>query len=325
MLARRKEAGAAKSGFLGRLHAWWEGYDVANDAGGAAASAKSDRQDAIPGQTKAWTRRRLRSAQRLCGAGNSYPGGAAFLAPQLDALELHDGQIVGNIGMGLAEIARVLAMRANVRLQCVDPDAVLVEAAKELIEEAELGGQISAMNADYFGDAIAPKSCDVVLAREALLEEGNKADALRTLHKVLKPQGTMQLFDFMDKSGSGATLDVDVWSAFEMTKPHLVPVSEYVATLTEFGYAVDEPVDLSSTYCQAILMTLHQFASGLEEKPVPEDLRAWVMWEVEYWARRTQILESGDIGYFALKAVAPEDDGSVSPAAMDDEAEDEEV
>lgn len=315
MLARRKDAGAEKTGFLGRLHAWWEGYDVSGDPAGRARQTRDDRPDAMPGQTKAWTRRRLRAAQRLCGAGNSYPGGAAVLVPQLDALGLDDGQVVGNIGMGLAEIARMLADRAQVRLHCVDPDRVLVEAAKELIEEADLGDQVSTFNADFFGDAIAPKFCDVVLAREALLEEENKADALRTLHKTLKPKGTMQLFDFMDKSGSGATLDVDVWSAFEQTKPHLVPVSEYTATLEEFGYEVDEPVDISDKYCQAILVTLHNFASGLEDSPVPEDLRAWVMWEVEYWARRAQILESGDIGYFALRALAPEGDDSVEPAS----------
>lgn len=324
MLARRKEAGTAKTGLFGRLHAWWEGYDAEQAPVAAARSSNAERPDALPGQAKAWTRRRLRAAQRLCGGGNSYPGGAAILSPQLDAMGVQDGQTVGNIGMGLTEIARFLVDRANVRLQCVDPDRVLVEAASELIAEAELGDQIATYNTEYFGDAIAPRSCDVVVAREALLEEANKADALRTLHRVLKPHGVLQLFDFMDKSGSGATLDVSVWSAFEHTSPHLVPADEYVATLAEFGYEVDEPQDISAEYCQAILATLHQFAVSLEEKPVQDDLRAFVMWEVEFWARRAQILEGGDIGYFAIRATAPEDMGDVGVATANDDADEDE-
>ena len=113
--------------------------------------------------------------------------------------------------------------------------------------------------------------------------------------------------DFVDKSEAGATLDASVWSAFERTNPHLVAAEEYGATLTEFGYDVAEIQDIGGAYCRAILRALHEFADSLERKPVADDLRPWVMWEVEYWARRAQVLESGDIGYCAIHATAPAD------------------
>ena len=39
-----------------------------------------------------------------------------------------------------------------------------------------------------------------------------------------------------------------------------------------------------------------------------DDLRPWVMWEVEYWARRVQMLEDGGIGYYAFLAKSPAED-----------------
>lgn len=294
-------------GLFSRLHAWWEGYDDGSspddgdvDAGGG------ERSDVAPGELKTWTRRRLRAAQRLCGAGRSYPGGAQALSAQLDRLDLSDGHVVGSVGAGLGEIATTLAARANIRLTCVDPDTLLMRAARELVEEAGLSGRIAFSDAAYDGEALGPQTCDAIVAREALLEAKNKPDALRALHAGLKPGGSLLLFDFMDKSGSGATLDVSVWSAFERTSPHLVGVDEYSATLAEFGYEVGAVEDIGGDYCRTILQTLHQFAGGLEEKPVADDLRPWLMWEVEYWARRAQLLEGGEVGYFALQAKLPE-------------------
>jgi hypothetical protein len=41
---------------------------------------------------------------------------------------------------------------------------------------------------------------------------------------------------------------------------------------------------------------------------VPHEIREWVMWEVEYWARTVSALESGGLRLYRFHAVAPIED-----------------
>ena len=309
MLALRKPSGARGAGLLSRLHAWWEGDEPSSSSAKELALVdEGDLSDTAPGEIRQWTRRRLRAAQRLCGAGRLSPGDAEIIGPQIARLSLQDGQRVAIANAGLGELARDVAGTAGVSITCLDQDPVLVRAAGELLGETELGERVSILQGRFDEGQLPERSCDAIVAREALLEIPNKADALRALHAILKPGGELLIGDFMSRAQNDATLEISVWSAFERTEPHLINAEEFHSILVEFSYDAAEPVDLSQAYAQTILQSLHRFAEELEDKPVSDDLRPWVMWEVEYWARRVQMLEDGGIGYYAFLAKSPAED-----------------
>lgn len=216
-------APAAKPSLRARLHAWWEGYDLASGApqpdrakpekGKPAEAPAAKAKRTRPGEARGWTPERIATAQRLFGAGCSFPGGEPFVQDFIKPLGLDETMSVVDLGAGLGTMARVIAKETGAWVDAVEPNPLLAGEAEELAKHAGLGKRAAVVKAPLAKCGIKPHSRDAIVSREAFYLAPDKAALYAEAKRLLKPAGQLLFIDFMRKSPDANRAALEAWAA----------------------------------------------------------------------------------------------------------------
>ena len=134
------------------------------------------------------------------------PQHRAMVARYLSDLELPDGAEALEIGCGTGAIARVLAAWPGIgRVVGVDPSPALIETARRLADGVE---NLAFREGDGLSLELADASFDVVVAHRVLSHVPAPERVLAEAFRVLRPGGSLALFD-----GDYATITVALGDA----------------------------------------------------------------------------------------------------------------
>jgi ubiquinone/menaquinone biosynthesis C-methylase UbiE len=106
----------------------------------------------------------------------------------IDALDLHDGDLVVDLGCGDGAISQILLDRHGDRLRiwAIDPDREMLSDARTL-----LGGRVGtcAATAEEFGELFPPGSCSAVVMANTLHLVADRHAVYDNVRRVLAPGG----------------------------------------------------------------------------------------------------------------------------------------
>lgn len=208
---------------------------------------------------------------------------AMALTPEMTALELGAG-----LGMGTLTIAR----RTGAWIDGIEADRGLATAGERLTTGAIAGEKVTVSALDLEDPSIQRHRRDAVVCREGLHRFARPQETLSKARKLLKPTGQLVLTEFavpddVDKEQLASLVEL-------FPEPdHLWHLSELRGMLERADFHVHGVRDESEDYVADVLRALQAFSTRLNDAPLPEHWREWVMVEVEYWARLVAMIERG--------------------------------
>ncbi len=303
-LAKTKTAAPTKPLLRTRFRAWWDGYEIAKSPVDRDAVAAPPTTDARPPpEMDSWAPERLHAAELIFGDGQIDPIGIDFIDEMIRPLGMNDKMSVLEFPAGIGASARAVARITGAWVQAVEPDPVLAAAAAEHSTKAGLAKK-AAVGAGDLGDVgVRDQSCDVVLSFSGLQGFPDKGEVLARMDRVLKPTGEMVLTDFALTAEGAAGPEIEAWVAREATAEAPGTLEDLIARLEGLNLDVRIAEDKVEDYAGLARRALRDFLDGAEEREVSPELRAWVMREIEFWARRLAALEAGDLGFYRIHAI----------------------
>ncbi len=310
--ARAKQSPAIKPPLIERLQAWWQGYEAVSGVSEPSDEIEEVAEKVMPGSdsivelegARDWSPERVQAIQRIFGAGFSQPGGEAYIQRLLAPLGLNETKSVADYGSKLGAVARICTSTTGAWVNGFEPHPVLADEAVRLSTAAGLAKRAVIESTPIEKTTLRDKSCDVVLSCEALHATADKDLVLAKIRRLLKRHGQILITDFVRTTQAESSPDIEIWSAYEINQPVLDTVEDLTGRLEKLGIDVRVSEDMSAIYCQEIAMSLREFSSTMNSDPVPEDLKPWVLWEVDYWARRAEILQGGDIAIYRIHGIS---------------------
>lgn len=298
-----------------RLLAWWEGVDtdaLARSRGikrwrrptnSTSPSAASTAPAATPQEKPAEALSpltRVELIQKLWGEGFSLPGGEAFAlriasaaTPPKDALCL---DLAPGLGGGMRAVARALGVRIN-GIEC---DSELAEAAASLSsgmdDSAPIRGAYDGLGREDFEPAGGHAA---IFMREAMFAVEDRERMLAAMHESLAEDGSLILTDFV-VTGDGDA--VAHWQAVEPNDADPWTEAEYREALEAQHYRIEGFDDLTREYLPLIKDGLRRFHDCLQNVKLPPETVPILMSEGNLWLARSQALERGQLSLVHIHA-----------------------
>lgn len=288
--------------------AWWHGYDMdgleEGLLGPISAPATGEREIAQPSGKGEWTVERVGAVQTVFGAGADSPLAFARVAELIKPLGMNEQMSVLEIGSGLGVGLRVVAQEAGAWIDGIEYNPSLVEESNRLISGDGLQKKAVPTSQHIDSELIRKRRRDVVISRDALHQFPERDDLLQSILAVIKPSGQFLYTDFMVDFDARQDAVQD-WCEMHPALPTLRSLDQARQELIDLGFDVRVARDETAEYIAHVLAALKEFAGGLKNKPVGVEMRDWVIWEVEYWARTVAALESGGLRHCRIHAVSP--------------------
>lgn len=315
MAADAKSPNPAATGesFGARLKAWWDGRPA-----GAAPPADPDRRvqaacEAVdagprPGERPGWSAERITAATRIFGPATTFPGGQDSVRNLVVPLGLTERHGVIEYGSGLGVGARLMAREFKTYVDAFENDPALADEHDRLNRTAQFGRHVTLHRDGIAAAQLKPESRDAALMREALSHETDKRSVMTGLMRMLRPGGQLVLVELVRNVASRSTADIEELNRPEHRRFALERPGDIKDLLVGLGFDVRIVEDITRDQVVALRTALTGLAGSLKAKRVPGDQRDWLIWEAEYWARRTTVLEGGDVGLYRFYARLPETD-----------------
>lgn len=167
-------------------------------------------------------------------------GRAATLELARDASMRSDLQVL-DIGSGIGGSCRCLAHEFGCRVTGVDLNEEYCQVATMLSSRVGLAHLVDHRLGDATHLSFAENSFDVVWTEHAAMNIPNKSRLYREMHRVLRPGGTLALYDVF--AGSGAPVYLPVPWARSADTSFLVSQAELRRLLRQAGFMIVECVD----------------------------------------------------------------------------------
>lgn len=298
-----------------RLLAWWEGVDT--DALARARGIKRWRRPTKPKSTSAAPTApaaipqekpaealppltRVELVQKLWGEGFSLPGGEAFALrvaraaiPPKNALCL---DLAPGLGGGMRAVARALGVRIN-GIEC-DPE--LAEAAASLSSGVEDSAPIRGAYDGFGREDFEPAGGHAaIFMREAMFAVEDRERMLAAMHESLTEDGSLILTDFV-VTGDGDA--VAHWQAVEPNDTDPWTEAEYREALEAQHYRIERFDDLTREYLPLIKEGLRRFHDCLQSVKLPPETVPILMREGNLWLARSQALEARQLSFVHIHA-----------------------
>ncbi len=299
-----------------RLAAWWRGYDASEYyawRAGAVSESPPSMGDLIPRLPTLTAvdhaRARVDVLQRLFGAGYTSPGGPEQAVEIVKPLGLTPVHSVLDLSAGLGGAATAVAQRFGVWITGYEMDPELSERAASVIATLKGGGHVTVRGFAPEGFSLRPKSFDCVVSRESMFEVRNRAALLKEVHAVLKDWGQLVITDYVLPVEGEPSERVRAWLDSEDLTGRPWSRAEYERAFADLRFDVRILEDRSVEHRRHIRDHFARFVASLDgSDPLAEDpaLRAALIAEVERWARRAALLESGELALYRFFALKPE-------------------
>jgi cyclopropane fatty-acyl-phospholipid synthase-like methyltransferase len=230
-------------------------------------------------------------------------GGERFIHHLITPLGMNEKKSILEYGARIGSVTRAVAHDTGAWVSGFEPNPLLAEAAEQLSAAAGLAKKASVESIPLEKSDIREGSRDVALSFEALYTVEDKESPLKAMTRMLKPRGQLLITDFVRAIDQESSPDIEIWSAYEREPLHLVPVDWYTEYMKSLGLDIRVVEDMSPQYCDEIVHTLNAFRLSMDAKPVSDAFKPWVLWEVEYWAQRMAVLQSGDVALYRIHAI----------------------
>ena len=293
-----------------RLHAWWEGVDPVPAEETDSADARRDAPEPEPSAEEqatataaraevdeaAWSEDRIAVSELAWGEGHTRPGDREFMQKTAQQLNLDSSASMLDLSAALGSNAREMAESFGVWVAALDPSTKLTEKSAEKSAEAGLSELVPVANYDPETVELPEDSYDCVVARDVLFTTKNKERLFETIAEALKTDGELVITDYM-LARTGADSDaLRDWTASEPLRPYLWSVEEFVAILLQLKLDIHLKEDLTERYRGLIVAGLEELMAKCEDhEKLDKQAGDALLNEVELWARRKAVLESGDV------------------------------
>ncbi len=303
--AKSKKDAPSKTPLKARLKAWWDG-DVASEStvDGVSVVTPPPKTAAPPEDGDGWSEERLAAAGLIFGDGRIDPVGEDFIDAMIRPLGMNDTMSVLEFPAGCGAATRAVARITGAWVTAVEEDAVLATAAETLAKKAGLAKKAVVDNNTLEAAQVRDGSCDVALSFGGLQNHGDRQRVLAAMARALKPSGQLVLTDFALTEAKAGGAEIEAWIAREATARAPDTVADLTALIEGLGLDVRVAEDKGAVYAELARTALRDFMAGAEEREVPPELRAWVMREIEFWARRLAALEAGGLGLYRIHAIS---------------------
>jgi cyclopropane fatty-acyl-phospholipid synthase-like methyltransferase len=298
--------------FGGRLKAWWNGED---DTGGQADPQAGNRakqetkvQDfPSPSGVAEWTPQRIASIQRLYGEGVDSPSGREQTRELIVPVGLNEKMTVLDIGAGLGTAARLIAKETGAWVDGIEQNEALVEEAERLSAMEGLAKKAVIRKLELSDKEIKAHKRDAIIARETLHRFEDRERLFKTLNDLLKPSSHLLITEFLTVPDKGKD-ERGEWNMLHQEPPQLFELNEIRDGMKKVGFDVRVAKDQTKIYKAMLLNDIRHFGETIQKEALPRELQEWVMWEVEYWARTFDALDSGGITFHRIHCVSPSED-----------------
>ncbi|PWC54603.1 methyltransferase domain-containing protein [Azospirillum sp. TSO22-1] len=297
-----------------RLHAWWEGYDLAGlkrrkgedpAESAPAATAKPAGKPPEAGQNRwgkpLWNATRIEVAERLWGKGFSTPGGTEHISYLVKPMGLNPAMSALDLSAGLGGASRTMAQQFGCWVTGLEASPLLAKAGMERSHMAGLDKRapIEGYDPERFS---FPKRVDGIVYKEGLFTVRDKDQMFDGIEASLKPRGHLLITDYIlgPKPNRGL---VAAWAEHEPLEPNLWSLEQMQNAFAQRNLDLRIAEDITDTHRHLILTALQGFTQVLEQYSLAHDTKVAVMDEIELWARRVSALDNGLRCYrfYALK------------------------
>jgi cyclopropane fatty-acyl-phospholipid synthase-like methyltransferase len=300
--------------FRERFKAWWEGYEYARasppetDSAPAEESAgDADQSDEPPsepqGRTEPWTAARIKIAERLWGAGFTSPGGAGHILQLVKPCALNPKMSFIQLGAGLGGPTRAISEAFGIWVNGLEPSEMLVEAAMAEATMAGMAKKAPVATCDPESVELRTRNFDCVFAKEAFFTVVNKKRLFKTIAKSLKKGGQLLFTDYVLAETDHMGPETQNWIAHEPVRPEMWSATQVREQLEKHKLTIRIVEDMSEEMCQLVLRSWRDALANLKPGHIGPELGDALVAEAEMWARRIEVLESGEVRLYRFHAL----------------------
>lgn len=291
--------------FADRFRAWWNGVPAEtlmaappHDAVADGHDDDSRPADEPPPRAQAdWPKDRLELAEKVWGEGCTLPGGAAYSVDLARPLPLSASSSFLEFGANLGGSTRAIAEELGPYVTGKELDPTLARIAGERSHALKVDKKATIEPFEVATLNLRKGYYDACLAREILFAIEDKAGMVNQIGRALKHHASFVICDLVTP-GDEMSPDVRRWADGEAPPGRPVSVAAYKAMLKAAGLATHIEKDETDLYVQMILGAWNEFNIFASKNPVDKALLGPLVGEIEYWARRVAVLQSGQLRFY---------------------------
>lgn len=299
--------------FRERFKAWWEGYEYgavpAEDEDSGSEKAAGDKGAGPSFEPKArgeaWTPGRIKVVERLWGAGFVSPGGPEHTLQLVKPIVLTPKMTFLHLGAGLGGPARAISEAYGVWVTGLEASEALAAVGMEEATMAGMARKAPVFPYDPESVELRGRGFDCILATEAFFTVVNKKRLFKTIARSLKKGGQFLFTDYVLAEPGQSGPKIEGWMAREPVRPEPWSGKEMREHLEAEKLAVRIVEDMSAEMCRLVLQGWSEALANLKPGHIGPDLADALLAEIEIWARRIEVMESGEVRFcrfHALKA-----------------------
>ncbi|MFZ4762626.1 MAG: class I SAM-dependent methyltransferase [Alphaproteobacteria bacterium] len=298
-----------KPSLKNRLHAWWEGNEVAQPtkkqetAAPAAEPTKAEVKDFEHAKNgkPLWRADRIEINQIMWGKGLINPGKPEYVSSLIKPLAINKTMSIVDLAAGLGGITRYIHRDFGSWMNGFEANSLIAEMGMTQTKEQALVKQapIHHYNPSNF---TVPRRFDVAIIKEFMYLLDDKEAFLEQVLNALKPQGQLMITDYV-LDNEGVLFDLTDWISAEPGNMHLIPMNRMVMLLAKQGYDVRVTEDISANHVQAIIEGLNNLKEHLKNVTATDPTREQVLEEAKTWSLRAEALNKG-LKLFRIHAIS---------------------
>ena len=287
------DAGSLRERFL----AWWDGDEFLEPSEGLALAQepKTNHEVHYEVPRQRWETSRVNLVQKVWGADFASAGGRDHILTMVKLFALDPAMTVLDLGAGLGGATRTMCSKFGVWVTGFEADEALAEAGMALSVKAGMGEKapIKAFDPDKF--VHKQKSVDCVFSKEFLFTVEDKTKFLAAIEDLLKPKGQFLFTDFMLAKSSLRSPALETWIEHEPLKPHPWALDDYRDALTTVHLDIRVAEDVTELFRAMVIKGWADYIQSTRRGSIGEEAAPALVDEVELWARRIQVIDSGDL------------------------------
>jgi phosphoethanolamine N-methyltransferase len=236
----------------------------------------------------------LDTCQLLWGEGFLAPGGSGNVARMVGGLDLRE-RLVVDVGCGLGGPACVLAERFGARVLGLDLEPPLIERARKRAAQRGLGDRVRFEVVKPGAMPCEDATVDLVISAGAFTQTADKRAAFRECWRVLKPGGTISLYDWVRGTAGELSDAMRRWIELEGLTYELEPLPRYGELLEQVGFVEVALEDASSWYRRQVAVEHAALRGPLFGRMCALMGREQTEHFIENWRAMRVVCESGEM------------------------------